>query len=48
MSMIRRIWLFLRIAYRVCDRHPDGSVVRMSPALAWKVAGIVWPKGGEQ
>jgi hypothetical protein len=42
--MIRRILLFLRIAYRISDRHPDGSIVRMGPRLAWKVAGIIWPK----
>jgi len=40
---LRRIWLFIRIVYRISDRHPDGSIVRMTPGLAWKVAGIMWP-----
>ena len=43
MNTIRRIWLFARIVYRISDTHPDGSIVRMAPRLAWKVAGIVWP-----
>jgi hypothetical protein len=40
---LRRIWLLVRIVYRISDRHPDGSVVRMKPSLAWDVAGGVWP-----
>lgn len=42
MTLLRRIWLFARIVYRISDRHPYGSVVRMKPRLAWKVACIIW------
>ena len=39
-TFFHRIWLFLRIVGRI-----DQSDTRMSPRLAWKVSGIVWPKG---
>lgn len=39
----RRIRLFLSLVWRISDRHPDGSHVRMSAGLAWEVAGIIHP-----
>jgi len=39
MATIRRIWLFMRIVWRI-----DMSDTRMSAKLAWEVSGIIWPK----
>jgi hypothetical protein len=36
----RRVWLFLRIVWRVWDRVPEGAL-RIQWSTAWAVAKIV-------
>lgn len=48
----RRLWLFLRIVWRVWDNvYPyDKKPYRLDWRTAWDVAGIVWhaPRQGER
>lgn len=37
MQLLKSIWLFLRIVWRVWDEY-DGKVIRLSWGLSWEIA----------